>query len=183
MNERSEVLKRCDAIVQANNARENEQARSHGGPAIKPVRYADLYRLLSEAELRLGDATQALDHAHSALNLSPFSAPMYLQLADVLVHSDRVEESANVLMEGELVTHDPGLEDHMLQLYRGGLDSEGCATVEKNGRQILNLYCGIVHKQLCEASLGVEQIYTQAGRADLAASARDLATHQLGCNP
>ena len=107
---------------------------------------------------------------------------MYLQLADVLVHSDRVEESANVLMEGELVTHDPGLEDHMLQLYRSGLDSEGCATVEKGGQRILNLYCEVVHKQLCEASRGVEQIYTQAGRADLAANAKDLAIHQLGCS-
>ena len=177
-----EVLKRCDAIVQANNSRENEQARARGGAEIKPVRYADLYRLLSEAELRLGDAPKALEHAHSALNLSPFSASMYLQLADVLVHSERVEESANVLMEGELVTHDPGLEDHMLQLYRSGLDSEGCATVEKGGQRILNLYCEVVHKQLCEASRGVEQIYTQAGRADLAANAKDLAIHQLGCS-
>ena len=177
-----EVLKRGDAIVQANNTRENEQARARGGLEIKPVRYADLYRLLSEAELRLGDATHALDHAHSALNLSPFSAPMYLQLADVLVHSGRVEESADALMEGEIVTHDSGLTDHMVQLYRGGLDSEGCATVEKDGQWILNPSCEIVHRQLCKASLGVEQIYAQAGRADLAASTKDVAIHQLGCS-
>src|SRR3984957_5053782 len=99
-----DVLERCASIVQTNNVRENQQARAHGAAEIKPRSYADLYRLLSEAELRLGDAPRALDHARYALDLSPFSAPMYLQLADVLLHSGRAEESIVALMEGEIVT-------------------------------------------------------------------------------
>ncbi len=51
-----QALERCDSIVQANNAHENaEGTQARGGPAIQPLRYADLYRLLSEVELRLGD--------------------------------------------------------------------------------------------------------------------------------
>jgi hypothetical protein len=178
-----EVLERCKSIVEINNVRENEQARAHGRPEIKPLRYADLYRLLSEAELRLSDAPRALDHAHYALDLSPFSAAMYLQLADVLVHSGRAEESAVALMEGEIITSDPGLKDHLAQLYRGGLDPQGCAAVEKDGQVMLNPSCEVVHRHLCEGSLGAEQIYTQAGRADLAASTKDLAQRELHCSP
>jgi tetratricopeptide (TPR) repeat protein len=177
------ALERCDSIVQADNAYENAQARARGGPAIRPVRYADLYRLLSEVELRLGDAPSALDHARYALDLSPFSAPMYLELADVLLHSGRAEESAVALMEGEIITNDPGLTDHMAQLYRGGLDPEGCAAVQKNGKWMLNPSCEIVHRDLCQGTAGVEQIYTQAGRADLAASTRELAVQKLRCQP
>ncbi|MGB6943585.1 MAG: DUF1736 domain-containing protein [Bryobacteraceae bacterium] len=178
-----QALERCDAMVQASNAHENAQARARGGPAIQPVRYADLYRLLSEVELRLGDTPRALDHAHYALDLSPFSAPMYLELADVLLHSGRAEESAVALMEGEIITNDPGLTNHMVQLYRGGLDPEGCAAVEKNGQWMLNPSCAIVHRDLCKGSAGVEQIYAQAGRADLAASTKELAVQRLRCGP
>ena len=178
-----QALERCDSIVQANNAHENAQARARRGPAIQPVRYADLYRLLSEVELRLGDAPRALDHAHYALDLSPFSAPMYLELADVLLHSGRAEESAVALMEGEIITNDPGLTEHMVQLYRGGLDPEGCAAVEKNGQWMLNPSCAVVHRDLCKGSAGVEQIYAQAGRADLAASTKQLAVQRLRCGP
>jgi tetratricopeptide (TPR) repeat protein len=177
------ALEQCDSIVQANNARENEQARARGLPEVKPLRYADLYRLLSEAELRLGDAPHALDHARYALDLSPFAAPMYLELADVQVHSGHAEESAVALMEGEIITSDPGLKDHLVQLYRGGLDPEGCAAVETKGQVMLNPACDVVHRHLCEGSAGAEQIYTQAGRADLAASTKDLADHKLGCQP
>ena len=176
-----QVLVRCASIVEADNAQENKQARE--GAAIKPVRYADLYRLLSEAELRLGDVPRALDHAHYALELSPFSAPMYLQLADVLLHSGRAEESAVALMEGEIITSDPGLNGQLVQLYRAGLDPQGCAAVEKDGQVTLNPSCEAVHRHLCEGSAGAEQIYIQAGRADLAASTKDLAMQKLGCGP
>ena len=176
------VLERCRSIVEGNNLLEN-RARPPGAPEIKPLRYADLYRLLSEVELRTGDASRALDDARHALNLSPFSAPMYLQLADVLVHSGRADESAVALMQGEIITSDPGLKDHLAQLYRGGLDPQGCAAVEKDGQVMLNPACEVVHRHLCEASATAEQIYTQAGRPDLAAGTKNLAAQKLGCGP
>ncbi len=178
-----EVLERCNSIVKANNALENEAARARGGDEIKPLRYADMYRLLSEAELRLSDVPRALDNAHYALALSPFSAPMYLQLADVLLHSGRADESLVALMEGEMITSDPGLNEQMVRLYRSGLDPQGCATKEQNGQVTLNPSCEVVHRHLCEGSLGAEEIYIQAGRADLAASTRDFAVQKLGCAP
>jgi hypothetical protein len=131
--------------------------------------------------LRLGDASQALHYANYALELSPFSAPMYLDLADVLVHSGRVEDGAVALMEGEIITTDPGLKEQMVRLYRSGLDSQGCAAVEKDGQWMLNPSCEVVHRHLCQGSAGAEQIFAQAGRADLAASTRELAVQKLRC--
>ena len=178
-----EVLERCKSIVQANNALENKETKARGAPEIKPLRYADLYRLLSEVELRLGDVPRALDNVHYALALSPFSAPMYLALADVLVHSGRAEQAVVALMEGEIITSDPGLTQQMVRLYRRGLDPQGCAAMERNGQVTLNPSCEVVHRQLCEASAGVQQIYIQAGRTDLAAIDRDLAVQKLRCAP
>jgi protein O-mannosyl-transferase len=178
-----DVLDRSNSIVQTNNRRENAESHARGGPEIKPLRYADLYRLLSEAELRLGDVPRALDNAHYALDLAPFSAPMYLELADVLVHSARAEQSAVVLMEGEMITSDPGLKEQIARLYRSGLDPQGCAVAEKDGQVMLNPSCEVVHRHLCEGSIGVEQIYRQAGRADLAATTKNLAAQKLGCGP
>jgi len=177
-----QVLERSDSIVQAYNRIENEMARARGGPPIKPLRYADMYRLLSEAELRLGDASRALEHANHAIELSPFSAVMYLQLADIFVHSGRTEDGAVALMAGEIVTNDPGLKDHLVQLYRGGMDTQGCAAVEKNGQWMLNPSCEVVHRHLCEGSAAVEQVYTHMGRMDLAANTKDLG-QKLGCGP
>jgi tetratricopeptide (TPR) repeat protein len=179
----NEVLERCKSIVQANNALENKQAQARGAPPIKPLRYADLYRLLSEAELRLGDIPRALDNARYALALSPFSAPMYLQLADVLLHSDHLEDGAVALMEGVLMTSDAGLKEQIARLYRSGLDPRGCAVAERDGRVILNPSCEVVHRHLCQGSIGAEAIYTQAGRPDLAATTRDLAVQKFQCNP
>jgi tetratricopeptide (TPR) repeat protein len=178
-----QVLERCNSIVKVNNALENEAARARGGAEIEPLRYADLYRLLSEAELRLGDVPRALGNAHYALALSPFAAQMYLQLADVLLHSGRSDESLVALMEGEMITSDPGLNEQILRLYRSGLDPQGCATLERNGQVTLNPSCEVVHRHLCEGSNGAQQIYIHAGRADLAAGTRDLAVHKLGCAP
>jgi hypothetical protein len=86
-------------------------------------------------------------------------------------------------MEGEMITSDPGLNEQMVRLYRSGLDPQGCATKEQNGQVTLNPSCEVVHRHLCEGSIGAEQIYIHAGRADLAASTRDLAVQKLGCAP
>jgi tetratricopeptide (TPR) repeat protein len=178
-----DVLVRCDSIVKANNGRENALARARGGPEIKPLRYADLYRLLSEAELRLGDLPLALENIQYGLALSPFSASMYLQWADVLVQSGRPEESLIALMEGEMITSDPGMKDRMVKLYRSGLDPQGCAAVEKEGHVTLNPSCEVVHRHLCEGARGAEKIYTQTGRTDLAADLRAFVAQKLGCTP
>jgi len=175
------VLKQCESIVEADTAIENEQARARGEAPVQPVRYADLYRLLSMAELRLGDTAQALDRARYALSLTPFSAAMYLQLADALLHSGRAQESAEALMEGELITKDPLLTDNLIRLYQGGLDPQHCAAVKRNGQVTLNPNCPVVHHQMCEASVRVERLYNDSGRAEQAADAKDYAANALAC--
>ncbi len=165
------VLEHCRRIVEAYSRRDNQ----------RPVRYAETYRLLSEAELRLGDSQGALDHARYALDLAPFSASMYLELADVLLHANRVDDGLVALMEGEIITNDPGLREQLVRLYRNGLDPQGCAAVQKDGQWTLNPSCEVVHRHLCAGSTAAVETYTRAGRADLAAAAKDLAVQKLGC--
>jgi hypothetical protein len=169
------ILERADAIVQGYNHRE--------AAGTKPVRYADLYRLLSQVDLRLGDIPRALDRARYALTLSPFAPPMYMQLADVLLRSGGPDQAAVALMEGEIVTNDPVLRDQLVRFYQSGLDTEGCATAQRNGQWMLNPNCELVHRHLCEGSAAAEEVYSAAGRADLAAGAKDIAIHKLNCGP
>jgi hypothetical protein len=122
--------------------------------------------------MRFGEMQPALDQAVYALNLAPFSVPAYMQLGDVFLHSARAEDAAVTLMEGEIVTKDPILTEQLVRLYRSGLDPQGCAVVKNQGQWTLNLSCEVVRRHICKAWAGAENIYTQAGHPDLAASAR-----------
>jgi tetratricopeptide (TPR) repeat protein len=177
-----EVLKRCKAIVEANAARESDEARARGEVPVKPIRFAELYRLLSEVELRLGDTTAALEHALYALNLEPFSALAYLQWANGLLHTKGAEDAAVALMEGDIITKAPLLKEQLIQLYRNGLDTQRCAAVKNQGQWMLNQSCEVVRSHLCKALTGAERIYTEAGRADLAADTQEQAS-KLACRP
>jgi protein O-mannosyl-transferase len=177
-----EVLERCRTIVEANAARESSLALARGEPPAKPTRYADSYRLISEVQSRLGDTSDALENAAYALNLEPFSALAYLQWANALLPARGAEDSAVALMEGEILTKDPFLKDQLVQLYRSGLDTQGCAAVENQGQWMLNTSCDVVRRHLCKAFAGAEKIYTSAGRADQAADIQGQAS-TLACAP
>lgn len=177
-----EVLERGRAIVESEAARQSEEARAHGQPPVKPTEYAELFRLISAVDLRFGDVPRALDRAVYALNLEPTSAPAFMQLADVLLHVSRAEDAAVTLLEGEIITKDPVITEQLVQLYRSGLDPQGCAVVGAQGHWTVNPSCEVVRRHLCKASAGAEKILTGAGRADLAASTQARFS-TLQCGP
>jgi tetratricopeptide (TPR) repeat protein len=159
-----DLLLRCASMVKADHAR-----------------FADVQQLMSTAYLRLGDARKALDAAEQGRNLDPANPDVYLQLSAVHRAGKRAEDAAITLMEGVLVTKDPGLRAELVNLYRNGLDTKGCALMPGANGPALNPSCETVHRHLCAASVGTIRIRLESGRRDLAEDMRSSALRDFGC--
>jgi hypothetical protein len=129
--------------------------------------------------LRLGDAGPALDAARDGLAAEPLAAGSYGQMAAALEASDRADEAAVFLMQGVLLTGDARLRQALVALYQGGLDREGCAL--RPGSTMLNPACGMVHRHLCEASVGAMRTWEGAGQRDSARKMKASALQDFGC--
>jgi hypothetical protein len=136
---------------------------------------------MSTAYLRLGDAQKALDAAEQGRKLDPANPDVYLQLSAVHLAGKRAEDAAITLMEGVLVTKDPGLRAELVNLYRNGLDTKGCALMPGADGPALNPLCEAVHRHLCAASAGTIHIRLESGRRDLAEDMRSSALRDFGC--
>jgi protein O-mannosyl-transferase len=158
---------------------------AHGRPGeIVPVqddaKVADLERTISTVELRLGDVPRALERAITAQRLDPAAAESYRHLSAAYLAAGRADDAAVALVEGALVTSDLGLRQQLMDLYRSGLDSQGCATTPGRYGPAMNPSCAIVHRHMCMAATQALQLYGQMGRADLMEKTK-LDVASLGC--
>ncbi len=168
------VLKRGDRIVRTTNRLEEVV-----GP---PARFAPLYRLLAAAHLRLNENEQSLESALYARELAPGDAESYKQLAFSYWGVHDSERAAITLMEGTMLTSDPSLKDAVIDLYRGGLDTDGCAIMNRAGVLSLNPICPTVRRHLCAAAANAIQRHIRTGHSDLAENLKLTATGQFGCD-
>jgi tetratricopeptide (TPR) repeat protein len=111
--------------------------------------------------LRLGERKKAMEAAVLARALNPQSADVYRLVAGLEVDAGRDEDALVALMEGVLVTRDVGLTQKLAELYRGGLDPQGCAITAEGA---LNLRCPAVRRELCKA---VSEVVKLPRRADV----------------
>jgi tetratricopeptide (TPR) repeat protein len=167
------LLLRCERIAAV------QSAVSHGDSA-RANPNDDAYRLLSLAYLRIGQTAQSAAQAAVARDREPMNPEVYRQVASGLLASGRPDEAATALMEGVLLTEDQSLRAQLLDLYRHGLDSQGCAIVAGPNGQAINPSCEIVHRHLCKAAAGAIKASLIAGRADINQSLR-RSWGQLGC--
>ncbi|MEN6600778.1 MAG: hypothetical protein ABFD86_00070, partial [Bryobacteraceae bacterium] len=176
------VLNRGDQVVRTTNRLEEERAR--GNPTLMgpPTRFAPLYRLLAAAHLRLNENEQSLKNALYARELAPGDAESYKQLAFSYWGVHDSEQAAITLMEGTMLTSDPSLKDAVIDLYRGGLDTEGCAVVNRARVLSLNPICPMVRRHLCAAAANAIRRHIQTGHPDQAESLKLTATGQFGCD-
>ena len=144
------------------------------------AKVADLERTISTVELRLGEAPQALERAITAQQLEPAAAASYRQLSKAYLAGGRADDAAVALVEGTLVTSDLGLRQELMDLYRSGLDTQGCATTPGPYGAAMNPSCGIVHTHMCIAAARALQLYSRMGRADLVEKTK-LEVASLGC--
>jgi tetratricopeptide (TPR) repeat protein len=161
------LLLRCERIAATDSAQANPND--------------DAYRLLSLAYLRIGQTEQAVAQAAVAGAREPMNPEVYRQVSGVFVASGRPDDAATALMEGVLLTSDQSLRLDLLDLYRHGLDSEGCATVPGPNGLAINPACAIVHRHLCKGTAEAIQVSLQIGRPDITESLQRGAAGQLGC--
>jgi hypothetical protein len=171
------LLLRARSIVEA--TREWELAHRRQDDA-HDAKVADLERTISTVELRLGDAPQALESAITAQRLDPAAAASYRQLSKAYLAGGRADDAAVALVEGTLVTSDLALRQELMDLYRGGLDTQGCATTPGPYGAAMNPSCGIVRAHMCIAAARAVQLYSRMGRPDLTKNT-EAAAASLGC--
>jgi hypothetical protein len=82
-------------------------------------------------------------------------------------------------MQGGLMTGEPRLRDGLVNLYREGLDRAGCALLP--GSTALNRSCAMVHRHLCQASLGAMRAWAAAGQMESARKMKISALQDFGC--
>jgi tetratricopeptide (TPR) repeat protein len=144
------------------------------------AKVADLEGTISAVELRLGDVSQALERATTAQRMEPAAVESYRRLSAAYLAAGRADDAAVALVEGTLVTSDVGLRRQLMDLYRGGLDTEGCATKPGPYGPAMNPSCGMVRRHMCLAASLALELYSQMGRADLVEKTKVRAA-SLGC--
>jgi len=177
------ILERSIAIFEAYDRRNEEAARARGKPsggAASPI-YVDAYRALSTARLRLLQVGQSLDAAIHARALDPGNPAIYSQISDILRIQGRAGDAAIALLTGALFTSDPGLRQELMSLYRGGLDSRGCAVVSGPEGPALDPSCPMVHLDLCAAAAEIIRLHLAAGGPESAIQSRNQAVSEFGC--
>lgn len=140
--------------------------------AERPERPADRNEgelLLATAYERLNRSDLAIDTARQVERRDPFNPAVYRASSSALTIAGRQDEAAVVLMTGFMLTGRTELRAGLIDLYRIGLDEQGCAVTEGAAGVTLNVACDIVRRHLCAAAVAAAAIQRDAGRADLAA--------------
>ncbi len=166
-------------VVIATRAGEGATAADVRGDAVRDL--ADAYRLLATAHGRVPDGQAALAAAERAGELEPLSPLSYRSTAAAQVAAGRFDDAAATFIAGFMVTGDQTLRDSVIDLYRSGLDRDGCATTVGPSGPTLNPACEPVRRHLCLASRDAAQTQRARGRNDLAENLETAALESFGC--
>jgi tetratricopeptide (TPR) repeat protein len=158
------------------------RAEANAIPGASQEPEADAQRLRAVALLALQNPAAALVAAERARNLSPLQPLAYRAAASALLALKRDDEAVIALLTGSIVTADRSLGDAAVDLYRGGLDVDGCAVSGSGAAAVLNPRCPIVQRHSCAATADAVRIDMRIGRRDQAEQLRASAVGQLGCS-
>jgi protein O-mannosyl-transferase len=177
------VLEHGAVILESTRERQRKELEAHGIKrlVLNAGRNEDIYRLLSDAYLRLGDGDKAFAFAIDYRKRAPLKPAAYSQLATVLAASGQPEDAATALMEGMLVTSDMDLRRQLIAFYRSGLPAAACALVAGPNGPAINPSCALVHQNLCEAAIDAIRIRLATDRRDLANELRRTSALDYGC--
>jgi hypothetical protein len=170
-----DLLQRCLTIVTAQEQHVRDLPRFN--PETNPLASArdEVNRMISSTYLQLGDPSKAL-------TTDPENPDVWRRQAKSLAESGKGDEAIVSLMEGVMLTVDPGLRQAVVDLYRSGLDPHGCALLPgQDGRPALNPSCDTVHAHLCKASAAAIELREKSGRRDLADQLRISAARDFHC--
>lgn len=171
----TQLLGRAISILQI-----SPPAPASQGEVVVPLDLAEAYQAVSGAWLRLSDTRKAYDAAVRARDLDPASPEGYRVIANALRAAGHSEEAITALMEGEMLTSDPGLAQEIVLIYRARPDAN-CTLAQGSGGPEPNPACPAVHQQICEAVAGAMQIQTRLHREAEAKLMRNRAEERFGC--
>ena len=175
-----ELLERC---IQINKAYEQRREARYGKPAPGVVARTEpeAYRALAVVRQRLGDMDGALLAAHEAQRMAPQDPRAYRQIADILLMRQQGDEAAVVLMEGMLLTSDPGLQSYLVRVYGSSTDPANCTLVSAPHGPAINRRCQIVLNHICAAAPGVLTALIDTGRRQQAMEERQAFMSEYQC--
>ncbi len=180
-----QLLQRSIAIYRserAENDRKGEAEWARRNPTVPHAAPGDPEAdwMLAAVCWRLGNAKEADAAATEALALHPAKAEGYRQLALGFAAEGRMDDAAFALMEGGLITADPGLRSDLLDLYRSAFGNT-CAITEGPNGPTFNLSCDFVHKQFCAASVELLKTVRDEGLRDQARKQKQDLLEKYGC--
>jgi hypothetical protein len=122
----------------------------------------ECYRALSETELRLNDLPAAYNAAVRSRDLDPSAPAAFRAVAAALDADDRGDQAFAALIEGHLLTGDPGFNKDIAAFSRKRPD--------------------IVRKSLCTASADAVGLLVRTNRPNLARMSANKAVRDFGCD-
>jgi len=137
-----------------------------------------LYESLGLSYMRLQRFQDALDSFLEMRRFAPSSPEAYIRLAEAYEAAGRLDQAAIALLQ--LLVVEPTREVariKVVDLYRR-LDPQGCALDWIAGRWTINVNCPLVHRDLCTAYDGVEQVHRDAKRFEAARQIRAVLKQQ-----
>jgi len=172
-----DVLLRGEKLVLQWNERYQRDNAARGHPGVTSVPQ-DLYLALGRAYLRLSDPGKALAAFERGRALES-NADLLEELASLYRSAGNSRKAAQALVEALSV--EPSrvqLNAEIVELYRE-VDPSGCAVQGAS----LNLYCPMVHSDVCAASKNVIAQYKRTGQSFEASEVRRIAVQDLECAP
>ena len=85
------------------------------------------------------------------------------------------------MTEGLILTADPTLRDVLVDLYRSGLDEDGCALIKSANGLSFNPRCEVVRRHVCAASAEAIGVWLRRGLRDRAEAIKEVAVRQFAC--
>ena len=131
--------------------------------------------MIASAYSQLGDPSRAIE-------LDPENAQAWRSYAQSLAQAGKGQQAIVALMEGVMLTVDPGLRQAVVDLYQTGLDPHGCALLPgQDGRPALNPACDTVRAHLCAAADAAIAVREKGGRPELAEQLRQNKVRDFRC--
>jgi tetratricopeptide (TPR) repeat protein len=180
-NKALQLLLRGEAIDQTQVAEYRNKLRAAGRNADIPLGLPKLYQQLAGAYMRLGDYPKAYDAAVHDSQLEPARPENYIVMGQALAVQGRLPDATRAFVEGLLASGNQTLVLTLRELYKTGIDPQGCAITQTPDGPTLNSSCAPVHRDLCRASADLSALYAQELRGDQASAIKSRAMEQFAC--
>jgi protein O-mannosyl-transferase len=175
------LLLRAVSILNAQHEADREKGLRGDPELLSTVVDVGVYLMLSDADQGLGKLEESLRWARQAQDVKPMRAEVYDRIHEVLRAAGRRDEAMAALMQGVLLTSDPGLQSRLVADYADDAEERKCAISYAEAKPAVNFSCGIVRKLACSVSAEVVRMGLKAGGRDKAARLRNELAAQYGC--